>query len=164
LSNMWNAVNQHTAIIMISQHRNKISATYTQLAPMGGEAIKFNSSTIIKLFSTESDAKALTDDVAAGDRLYKEKVGRPVNWEVEFNKLGPMGPTGKYDFYFRGDNIGIDYAGEIVELAEHYGIIEKKGGWYKYGDKSYYLKDLANIIRNDDVAKKELLEKIYVYV
>lgn len=164
LSNMWNGVNEDTAIIMISQQRNKISPTYTQLAPMGGEAIKFNSSTVIKLFSTESDAKALMDDVSVGDKIYKEKVGRPVNWEIEYNKLGPMGLTGKYDFYFRGPNVGIDFAGETVELAEKYGIIKKSGGWYKYDDKSYYLKDLADLIRNDESARQKLLEAIRVYL
>jgi recombination protein RecA len=164
MQKMWMAENDNTAIILISQQRNKISPTYTQLKPTGGEATIFNSSTVVKLFSTESDAKAIMDDVSVGDKIYREKVGRPVNWEVEFNKLAPMGLTGKYDFYFRGDNVGVDFVGETVELAERYGIIKKSGGWYAYEGKSYYLKDLAALLRDDAVARQKLLDAIYVYI
>lgn len=164
LQKMWMAENDNTAVILISQQRNKITPTYTQLKPTGGEATIFNSSTVVKLFSTESDAKAIMDDVSVGDRIYKEKVGRPVNWEVEFNKLAPMGLTGKYDFYFRGDNVGIDYVGETVELAEKYGIIKKSGGWYAYEGKSYYLKDLAALLRENPDAQAELVGRISEYL
>lgn len=163
LQKMWMAENENTAVILISQQRNKITPTYTQLKPTGGEATIFNSSTVVKLFSTESDAKAIMGDVAVGDRIYKEKIGRPVNWEVEFNKLAPMGLTGKYDFYFQGDIVGIDFAGEVVELAEKYGIIKKSGGWYAYDGKSYYLKDLASLLRDNQDELGKLLGQIGEY-
>jgi len=161
MSNMFNAINEHTAIILISQHRNKITAMYTQLQPMGGEGIKFNSSTIIKLFSSESDAKAITGKIPTGDRLIDQKIGRPVNWEIEFNKLGPMGETGTYDFYFRGDKIGIDNYGEVVDLAIVFGIIEKAGAWLSYGDKRMQGRlSVVEWLSSDQNAYDEIVGKI----
>jgi len=164
LSNMIMGVNENTLVIFISQQRNAITPTYTQLVPMGGQAIKFNSSTIIKLFSSESDAKALMGDISAGDRIFSEKIGRPVRWEVEFNKLGPMGPEGSYDFYFRGHDIGVDPIGEIVDLAERYGIIIKSGAWYTIGEERIQgrLGVVEYLTKNPAIAE-EIEQKIYAF-
>lgn len=164
LQNMWNGVNEKTAIIMISQHRNKITPVFTKLGPMGGEGMKFNSSTIIKLFSSESDAKALTAKIAAGDRLYDEKVGRKVMWDVEFNKLGPSGPSGEYDFYFLGSKVGVDSDGELVDLAEHYGIIQKNKAWWEYNGDSKYRKDWIAAVSEDDSLKQKLIGELDVFL
>lgn len=161
LTNMVGAVNDKTLFIVISQQRNMITPTYTSLGPMGGHALKHNSSTIVKLWSSESDAKALTDKVAIGDKIITDKVGREVSWEVEFNKTGPMMRTGAYDFYFLGDNVGVDQYGETVTMAEQRGLIKKSGAWYTLGDKTLQGKPkVVEALREDDEAFAELKNSI----
>jgi recombination protein RecA len=161
LSNMIAGVNENTLVMMISQQRNVITPTYTSLSHMGGHAMKHNSSTIIKLWSSESDSKALTDKVQIGDKTIQDKVGREVSWEVEFNKTGPMMRTGAYDFYFLGDHVGVDEYGELVGLAEARGLIKKSGAWYTVGDKTLQGKPkVVEALREDDDLFKEIKEKV----
>jgi recombination protein RecA len=68
-------------IIAISQSRNSIGAMYTQAVPTGGESTRFMSSTIVKLFSSGSDAQAIKAKISSGDKLIEQKVGRKVRWD-----------------------------------------------------------------------------------
>jgi recombination protein RecA len=133
LSNMVGSVNEKTLFILISQQRTKITPTYSQMVPQGGESVKFNSSTVIKLWSSESDNNAIMGETSRGDQIIKDKVGREVSWEVEWNKTGPMWRNGKYDFFFMGDNVGIDQCSEIVRLGLEAGLIKKSGSWLDLG-------------------------------
>lgn len=119
-----------TLLIIISQARNNINAMYTQAIPQGGNATKFYSSTIIKLFSSESDNQAIKGKIYSGDRIIEEKIGRKVRWDVQFSKTSPSFQSGEYDFYFRGDHLGVDSVADVVDLAEGMGKIEKGGAWY----------------------------------
>jgi len=135
-SNAWKMLNyannrvKPTLLIIISQARNNISAMYTQAIPQGGNATKFYSSTIIKLFSSESDNQAIKGKIYSGDRIIEEKIGRKVRWDLQFSKTSPGFQSGEYDFYFRGDRVGIDVVADLVDLAEYLGKIEKGGAWY----------------------------------
>ncbi len=151
--NKFNYANRKTALVLISQLRNKIT-TYGGVADMvGGEAMKFFSSTIVKLWSSASEKEQITGEITRGDRIIKKPVGRPVNYTITFNKMGPPNQTGSYDFYYDGDLIGIDQVGEIVDLAEESGVIHKGGAWYSYGDEKFqgrarmveYLKENVSI-------------------
>jgi recombination protein RecA len=134
-SNAWKMINyannkvKPTMLVLISQSRNNISAMYTSQQPSGGQATKFYSSTIIKLFSSESDNQAIKGKIAIGDKLIEEKIGRKVRWEVQFSKTSPAFQSGEYDFYFRGD-VGIDSIGDLVDTAEMMGLVERTGAWY----------------------------------
>jgi recombination protein RecA len=108
---------------------------YTSQQPSGGQATKFYSSTVIKLFSSESDNQAIKGKIAVGDKLIEEKVGRKVRWEVQFSKTSPAFQSGEYDFYFRGD-VGVDSIGDLVDTAEMMGIVERTGAWYVLPDGS----------------------------
>lgn len=136
-SNAWKMINyannkvKPTLIIAISQSRNNINAMYTQQQPTGGQSTKFYSSTVIKLFSSESDNQALKGKIAIGDKLIEEKVGRKVRWEVQFSKTSPGFQSGEYDFYFRGDSVGVDAIADLVDTAELSGLIDRTGAWYK---------------------------------
>jgi len=135
-SNAWKMLNyannrvKPTLLIIISQARNNISAMYTQSIPQGGNATKFYSSTIIKLFSSESDNQAIKGKIYSGDRIIEEKIGRKVRWDLQFSKTSPGFQSGEYDFYFRGDFVGVDSVADLVDLAESLGKIEKGGAWY----------------------------------
>lgn len=161
LSNMIAGVNENTLVIMLSQQRNQITPTYTSLTHMGGHAMKHNSSTIVKLWSSESDSKAITDKVQVGDKIISDKVGRNVLWEVEFNKTGPMMRTGEYEFYFLGENVGVDTYGEVVDMAVERGIFKKSGAWYTIGDDTVQGKAGAiKSLRSNDTLFESVKNKI----
>jgi recombination protein RecA len=107
---------------------------YTSQQPTGGQATKFYSSTVIKLFSSESDNQAIKGKIKIGDKLIEEKVGRKIRWELQFSKTSPGFQSGEYDFYFRGDEVGIDSIGDLVDTAEACGLINRTGAWYQLED------------------------------
>lgn len=139
-SNAWKMLNyannkvKPTLLVLISQSRNNINAMYTSQQPTGGQATKFYSSTVIKLFSSESDNQAIKGKIHVGDKLIEEKIGRKVRWELQFSKTSPSFQSGEYDFYFRGDNLGIDSVGDLVDTAELIGLVNRTGAWYQLED------------------------------
>lgn len=162
---MINYVNKKTAVVLISQIRNKIHSYGAQPAPTGGEAVKFFSSTCIRLTSTPREDDQIKGEVAVGDKLYPAPIGRKVNWQIEFNKLGPPSTSSEYDFYYDGDFIGVDAIGETVDLAEKFNIISKSGSWYNIEGSSVQGKHkVANMLRAEpelyDRIVKELNEQI----
>jgi recombination protein RecA len=156
-SNAWKMINyannkiKPTLFILISQSRNNINAMYTSQQPTGGQATKFYSSTVIKLFSSESDNQALKGKIHVGDKVIEEKIGRKVRWELQFSKTSPAFQSGEYDFYFRGDNLGVDSVGDLVDTAELMGIVERTGAWYLLpdGSKVQGREGFVNKVRED---------------
>jgi recombination protein RecA len=149
-------------IIAISQSRNNISAMYTQSVPTGGLTTQFMSSTIIKLFSSTSDSQAIKAKLKVGDKLIEQKVGRKVRWEVQNSKTSAPGDSAEYDFYFRGDGIGIDAVGDLVDTAELVGIVERTGAWYILpdGSKVQGRDAFVNKVREDEELRKSIEEQL----
>jgi recombination protein RecA len=139
-SNAWKMLNyannkvKPTMLVLISQSRNNINAMYTSQQPSGGQATKFYSSCVIKLFSSESDNQAIKGKIKVGDKLIEEKIGRKIRWELQFSKTSPGFQSGEYDFYFRGDDVGIDKIGDLVDTAEQMGMVNRTGAWYQLDD------------------------------
>lgn len=159
--NKFNYVNKRTALVLISQARNKFNTYGAQLQPMGGEAMKYYSSTVIKLWSSASEREQIMADVTRGDKIISKPVGRPVNFTIEFNKIGPPNQTGIYDFYYDGDFVGVDQIGEIADLAEKSGIINKGGAWYNYGDQKFQGRQrLINWLRDNPIIVEEITQKV----
>jgi recombination protein RecA len=156
-SNAWKMLNyannkiKPTLLILISQSRNNINAMYTSQQPTGGQATKFYSSTVVKLFSSESDNQALKGKIYVGDKAIEEKIGRKIRWELQFSKTSPSFQSGEYDFYFRGDNLGIDGVADLVDTAELMGIVERTGAWYLLpdGSKVQGREGFVNKVRED---------------
>ena len=151
---MLNYANKETLLVFISQQRNSFGSMHATHIPTGGMAVKFFSSTIVKLWSTEADAKAIKMDIPVGDKLIEHKVGRPVNWVIDYNKTGPMGESGQYDFYFQGETVGVDSVGEVLDVAEMMGIVQKGGAWYTVNGERFqgraraveYLKENPDVV------------------
>lgn len=127
---MLNYANKNTLLVLISQQRNQFGSMHASHIPTGGMAVKFFSSTVIKLWSSEAEANQIKDDVQVGDKFIQQKVGRPVNWIVDYNKLGPPNLSGQYDFYYQGDHVGVDRVAEILDVAEMMGRVDRGGAWY----------------------------------
>jgi recombination protein RecA len=167
-SNAWKMLNyannkvKPTLLVLISQSRNNISAMYTSQQPSGGQATKFYSSTVIKLFSSESDNQAIKGKIQVGDKLIEEKIGRKVKWELQFSKTSAGFQSGEYDFYFRGDNVGIDGIGDLVDTAELAGIVERTGAWYKLedGTKVQGREGFINRVKEDLDLQESLRNKL----
>jgi recombination protein RecA len=127
---MLNYANKNTLLVLISQQRNQFGSMHASHIPTGGMAVKFFSSTVIKLWSSEAEANQIKDDIQVGDKFIQQKVGRPVNWIVDYNKLGPPNLSGQYDFYYQGSHVGVDRVAEVLDVAEMMGKVERGGAWY----------------------------------
>ena len=161
---MLNYANKNTLLVLISQQRNQFGSMHASHIPTGGMAVKFFSSTVIKLWSSEAEANAIKSGIQVGDKIIEQKVGRPVNWIVDYNKLGPPNLSGQYDFYYQGPTIGVDGVGEVLDVAEMMGIVQKGGAWYTVNGERFqgraksveYLKDNPDIVEK---LKKEIYDK-----
>ena len=159
---MLNYANKNTLLVLISQQRNQFGSMHASHIPTGGMAVKFFSSTIIKLWSSEAEANAIKSGIKVGDKIIEQKVGRPVNWIIDYNKLGPPNLSGQYDFYYQGDLLGVDTVGEVLDVSEMMGIIQRGGAWYTIGEERFqgrakaleWLRENADIVNN-------LKEEIY---
>lgn len=159
--NYANNQEKPTLLILISQARNNIGQMYTSQQPTGGMAVKFYSSTIVKLFSSESDNQAIKGKIYSGDKIIEEKVGRKVRWDVQFSKTSPAFQTGEYDFYFRGSDVGVDSVADLVDTSEMLGFIERAGAWYTVEGERYQGRDklVLGVKENLDL-QEELIKKV----
>lgn len=149
-------------IVAISQARNNITAMYTQQQPTGGLTTQYMSSTIIKLFSSTSDSQSIKAKLKVGDKLIEQKVGRKVRWEVTNSKTSAPGDSGEYDFYFKGDLIGIDIIADLVDTAEMNGLVERTGAWYiiKDGSKVQGRDAFINYVKDNPEYQEELRNQL----
>ena len=159
---MLNYANKNTLLVLISQQRNQFGSMHASHIPTGGMAVKFFSSTVIKLWASEADANAIKSGVQVGDKIIEQKVGRPVNWIIDYNKTGPMGLSGQYDFYFQGEKVGVEAVGEILDTAEMMGIVQKGGAWYTVNEERFQgrAKTVEYLRDNPEVAEK-IMQEIY---
>jgi recombination protein RecA len=134
---MLNYANKNTLLVLISQQRNQFGSMHASHIPTGGMAVKFFSSTVIKLWSSEAEANAIKAGIKVGDKIIEQRVGRPVNWIIDYNKLGPPNLSGQYDFYYQGEALGVDTVGETLDVAEMMGIVQKGGAWYTIGEERF---------------------------
>jgi len=159
---MLNYSNKNTLLILISQQRNQFGSMHATHIPTGGMAVKFFSSTIVKLWSSEAEANSIKDKIAVGDKLIEQKVGRPVNWTIDYNKTGPQFITGAYDFYFQGEHVGVDVVADLVDTAEMLGIIERGGAWYTVlGERLQGRAKVVEHVRNSQEVYDTLESMVY---
>lgn len=164
--NKFNYLNENTALIFISQQRNKFNSFGgASLKPQGGESIMFFSSTVVKLWASASDGEQKKKDFVLGDSIIQQPVGREVTYTVEFNKIGPPSSTGKYDFYYRGDHVGIDRYGEVADLSLDAGFVTKSGAWFKFEIDGQEFKlqgrdSFVNAIKENEAVREYLFDKV----
>lgn len=160
--NMWNGINQDVCIILISQVRTAISQVGGIPAFMGGKAADHMPSAIIKLWSNPNPKEAIKGQIQDGDRIVETAVGRKVVWTVDKNRGPGMHESDDYDMYFKGDNVGIDIIGEIVDVAADHALVKKSGNWYSFGDMKPIngRKDFVAYIRENPEIKDHLYGKI----
>ena len=143
--NMINNINRQTAVVLISQMRNKINTWGASASNMGGLGADHMNSTLIKLWSNPAEKEAIMGKEHHGDIVIEKPIGRPVRWTIDKSRGPGMNMTGTYDFYFAGSEVGVDLTGEIVDFGVQYGVINKAGAWYTVGDER--LQGRSNVVK-----------------
>jgi recombination protein RecA len=158
---MLNYANKNTLLVLISQQRNQFGSMHASHIPTGGMAVKFFSTTVVKLWSSEAEANAIKAGVKVGDKIIEQRVGRPVNWIVDYSKVSPPNLSGQYDFYYQGETLGVDRVGETLDVAEMFGIVEKGGAWYTVNGERFQgrAKAVQYLRENPEVVAK-IIEEI----
>ncbi len=111
-----------TAVIFINQLREKVGIVFgnPEVTP-GGRALKFYSSVRIDIRPVESIKKGT------------EVTGRRVRAKIVKNKVAAPFRQAEFDIMFAMPR-GISRAGDIVDLGVEYGVLNKNGAFYTYGD------------------------------
>ncbi len=108
-------------VIFINQLREKVGLMFgNPETTTGGRALKFYASVRLDIRRTET----LKD----GDTV----IGNGVTVKVVKNKVAPPYRVAKLQMIY---GQGISHEREVVSLALAYGLIQKSGSWFSYGDQ-----------------------------
>jgi recombination protein RecA len=111
-----------TCLVFINQIREKIGVMFgnPETTP-GGRALKFYSSVRV-------DVRRI-GHLKEGD----QEIGTRVKAHIVKNKIAPPFKKVEFDMLFAS---GISYEGDVLDLGELNGVLERSGGWYSYkGEK-----------------------------
>jgi len=146
------------ALFITSQVRANLSSiSHLPDTYSGGNAIQHHISLALEV-KREKFLQQDGSDAEFKDDFY----GQRVRLRADKNKLSSPGDMYEYEYYFReGDTfpVGIDSAGEILNLGVKVGIIDRAGPYYKIGDQSFQgMKALKEAFRGD----AKFSQKIYI--
>lgn len=137
-----------TVIVFLNQIRMKIGVIFgNPETTTGGNALKFYSSIRIEIRKGEK----ITDK--------EGKIsGNTVRVKIVKNKLAPPFRETEFDIIYP---LGIDKYSSLISAAVDAGIIQKKSGWYRYGDIQLGNgKDaVKEFLKADNKLTKEIIEK-----
>ena len=137
-----------TTIIFINQIREKIGVMFgnPETTP-GGRALKFYSSIRMEVRRVSS--------ISNGSEIS----GNNIKVKVVKNKLAPPFKVGQTEIIFAH---GISKEAEVIDLAEKFNIITKKGAWYSYQDNNVAQGKLnfVTLLLKDKDLYKDLLKQV----
>ena len=108
-----------TTVIFINQIRMKIGVMFgNPETTTGGNALKFYA-------SVRMDIRRISQ-IKAGDAV----IGNRARVKVVKNKIAPPFREAEFDIMY---NQGISTAGDILDLAVKFNIVDKAGAWFAYG-------------------------------
>lgn len=140
--------------LIINQYRMKIGVMHgdPRTTP-GGEGKNY-------AFFTRCEVKR-DEWIEIGSGTNKVRVGQRIKVRTLKNKTAPPQRIAYFDFYFAdgGDCAPgeFDFAKEIASLAVIKEIIQRKGGWYYYGDRKWQgIEPVISSIREELDLKEEI--------
>ena len=143
--------------LIINQYRMKIGVMHgdPRTTP-GGEGKNY-------AFFTRCEVKR-DEWIEVGTGNSKVRVGQRIKVRTLKNKTAPPQRIAYFDFYFAegGDCAPgeFDFAKEIASLAVIKGFIDRKGGWYYYGERKWQgIEPVIASIR-EELDLKEALQKL----
>lgn len=137
-----------TATIFINQIREKVGVMFgNPETTTGGRALKFYSTIRLDVRRIETLKNG------------NEMIGSRTRVKVVKNKIAPPFRQAEFDIMY-GEGISLE--GCLVDLGVEYGIINKSGAWYSYGDErlGQGKENVKELLRNNPKMTKELDEKI----
>lgn len=132
-----------TTVVFTNQLRSKIGVVYgNPETTTGGNALKFYASVRLDIRRKE----VLKEGA--------DMVGNRVKVKVVKNKVAPPFKEVEFDIMY---NEGISKIGDLLDVGIEYGIIQKSGSWFTFGEERVQGRDsLKKIIAE----KPELFEKL----
>lgn len=158
---MVQGMNWTTAIVHISQARVDVGspAMHKPMIPIGGKEVRHTDALRIRFSASSADDKQIKDDIQRGKLLVEERIGFPVNWLINKNKInGAYGANG-FDFYLGNgsQSAGVDLTGEVLDMGIEYGIVEKSGAWFKiYGQQAQGRKGAVAYLKENPQIQEKL--------
>ena len=144
--------------LIINQYRMKIGVMHgdPRTTP-GGEGKNY-------AFFTRCEIRR-DEWIETGSGNNKVRLGQRIKVRTLKNKTAPPQRVAYFDFYFAdgGDCLPgeYDFAKEVASLAVVKGIIERKGGWYYYGERKWQgIEPVIASIREEINLKEELEKKV----
>ena len=111
----------HTCLIFINQLRMKIGVMFGSPEPTtGGRALPFYSSVRIDIRRIARIKDGDTD------------IGNRTRVKIVKNKVAPPFREAEFDLIFHGDEIGISYEGDLIDIGVDKGLVDKSGAWFSY--------------------------------
>ena len=111
----------HTCLIFINQLRMKIGVMFGSPATTtGGRALPFYSSVRIDIRRIARIKDGDTD------------IGNRTRVKIVKNKVAPPFREAEFDLIFHGDEIGISYEGDLIDIGVDKGLVDKSGAWFSY--------------------------------
>ena len=116
-----NIKNSNTLVIFINQIRSKIGVMFgSPETTTGGNALKFYA-------SVRLDIRRI-GQIKEGDEVQ----GNQTRVKVLKNKVAPPFRQAEFQILY---NEGINYVGEVLDMAVDQGLLEKSGTWYSFNDE-----------------------------
>jgi len=136
----------NTLLIFVNQIRHDIGKWGDTRVSTGGEALGFYTTGRIKVEGGESKKSHIVSD---DDGIV---IGHECKFEIVKNKLAAPWRRATINLIY---GIGYDFITEVANLAVQFGVIDKRGTWYYYGDDKFQGEDnLAGFLKeNNDVYK-----------
>lgn len=137
-----------TIVIFLNQTRMKVGIPFgnPETTP-GGLALKFYASVRIRL---QPKAKIKQQDKIVGTR---------VEAKIVKNKVAPPFKSAEFNIYY---NEGISYEADLINTAQNYGLIQKRGGWLEFKGKKIGqgLESAKQFLKENPEIANELAQEI----
>ena len=138
-------------VIFINQIRMKIGVMFgSPETTTGGRALPFYSSVRIDIRRIARIKDGDTD------------IGNRTRVKIVKNKVAPPFREAEFDLIFHGDEIGISYEGDLIDIGVDKGIVDKSGAWFSYnGERLGQGRDNAkSFLLDNEVMRAEIESKL----